>query len=84
MAQTKRSAYVSTLWRNLPSLSALRAFDATARHGGFAGAARVLNVTHAAVTQQVRGLERELGVPLVRRAGRTVSLTEAGQRWRAA
>jgi LysR family transcriptional regulator, glycine cleavage system transcriptional activator len=66
-------------WRNLPSLSALRAFDATARHGSFAEAGRVLNVTHAAVTQAVRGLEGELGVMLVRRAGRTVALTEAGE-----
>jgi LysR family glycine cleavage system transcriptional activator len=65
-------------WRDLPSLSLLRAFDATARHGSFAEAGRVLNVTHAAVTQAVRGLEAELGVPLVRRAGRTVGLTEAG------
>ena len=67
-------------WRDLPSLSALRAFDATARHGSFAEAGRVLNVTHAAVTQAVRGLEADLGVQLVRRAGRTVSLTEAGER----
>lgn len=65
-------------WRDLPSLSMLRAFDATARHGSFAEAGRVLNVTHAAVTQAVRGLEAELGVALVRRTGRTVALTEAG------
>jgi LysR family transcriptional regulator, glycine cleavage system transcriptional activator len=71
---------MSPRWRNLPSLSALRAFDATARHGGFTGAGRVLNVTHAAVTQQVRALEAELGVPLVQRTGRSVSLTEAGTR----
>jgi LysR family transcriptional regulator, glycine cleavage system transcriptional activator len=71
---------MSPRWRNLPSLSALRAFDATARQGSFADAGRVLNVTHAAVTQAVRGLEAELGVPLVRRAGRTVGLTEAGER----
>lgn len=56
----------------------LRAFDATARQGSFAAAGRVLNVTHAAVTQQVRALEGELGLSLVRRAGRTVALTEAG------
>lgn len=66
-------------WRDLPSLSLLRAFDATARHGSFAEAGRVLNVTHAAVTQAVRALEAELGVQLVRRAGRTVALTEAGE-----
>lgn len=71
---------MSSYWRDLPSLSALRAFDATARHGGFAAAGRVLNVTHAAVAQQVRALETQLGVPLVRRAGRTVGLTEAGLR----
>lgn len=67
-------------WRDLPSLSMLRAFDATARSGSFAEAGRVLNVTHAAVTQAVRGLEAELGVPLVRRAGRTVGLTGAGEK----
>ncbi|MFP5481550.1 MAG: LysR substrate-binding domain-containing protein [Alphaproteobacteria bacterium] len=65
-------------WRDLPSLAMLRAFDATARQGSFADAGRVLNVTHAAVTQQVRALEAELGIPLVRRVGRTVGLTEAG------
>lgn len=65
-------------WRDLPSLSLLRAFDATAKHGSFAEAGRVLNVTHAAVTQAVRALEAELGVPLARRSGRTVALTEAG------
>lgn len=66
-------------WRDLPSLSALRAFDATARSGSFADAGRMLNVTHAAVTQAVRGLETDLGVALVRRAGRTVVLTGAGE-----
>jgi LysR family glycine cleavage system transcriptional activator len=66
-------------WRNLPSLSLLRAFDATARSGSFAEAGRALNVTHAAVTQSVRALEAELGIALVRRAGRTVALTEAGE-----
>lgn len=67
-------------WRDLPSLSMLRAFDATARQGSFAEAGRALNVTHAAVTQAVRALEAELGVALVRRSGRTVALTEAGER----
>jgi LysR family transcriptional regulator, glycine cleavage system transcriptional activator len=67
-------------WRELPSLSLLRAFDATAQAGSFAGAGRQLNVTHAAVTQAVRALEAELGVTLVQRAGRTVALTEAGER----
>lgn len=66
-------------WKTLPSLSSLRAFEAVAREGSFSGAARALNVTHAAISQQVRGLEAELGVLLARRAGRQVALTEAGR-----
>lgn len=71
---------MSVDWRCLPSLTALRAFDAAARHGSFASAARALNVTHAAVAQQVRGLEQDLGVSLAVRQGRRVALTDAGQR----
>lgn len=67
-------------WRTLPPLAALRAFDATARHGDFASAARALNVTHAAVAQQVRALEAHLGVGLAVRQGRRVVLTDAGER----
>gem|GEM_PF-3987927 len=44
-------------WHRMPTLAALRAFEATARCGGFSAAARQLNVTHAAVAQQVRALE---------------------------
>ncbi len=65
-------------WRNLPSLAALRAFDATARNGDFARAARSLNVTHAAVAQQVRALEKDLGMSLAVREGRSVRLTPLG------
>ncbi len=67
-------------WHHLPPLSALRAFEATARLEGFSAAARALNVTPAAVAQQVRGLEAHLGTPLVRRAGRGLTLTDAGAR----
>lgn len=67
-------------WRKLPSLTALRAFEATGREGSFADAARALNVTHAAVAQQVRALEQELGLRLASRQGRHVVLTAAGQR----
>ena len=65
-------------WKTLPSLASLRAFELTARLGNFASAARELNVTHAAIAQRVRALEVDLGVSLVRRSGRTVTLTEAG------
>jgi LysR family glycine cleavage system transcriptional activator len=75
---------MSSHWKTLPSLTSLRAFEATGGHGGFAGAARALNVTHAAVAQQVRALEAELGVSLAVRTGRTVSLTDAGARLAAA
>jgi LysR family glycine cleavage system transcriptional activator len=67
-------------WRNFPSLSALRAFEAAARLGGFSAAARALNVTHAAVAQQVRALESDLGTALIHREGRGMMLTPAGAR----
>lgn len=48
-------------------LNALRAFEASARHQSFSGAAKELNVSSAAVGQLVRGLEDWLGVPLFTR-----------------
>lgn len=68
-----------TDWRSLPSLTALRAFAATAELRNFSQAARALNVTHAAVAQQVRALEEQLGRPLVQREGRGVGLTADGE-----
>ena len=67
-------------WSDLPPLTMLRAFEAAARHGGFSAAGRELNVTHAAVGQQVRGLEERLGVTLMRREGRGLALTAEGER----
>ena len=64
---------------HLPSLTALRAFDLAARTGNFSTAARALNVTPAAVAQQVRGLERDLGLSLAFRHGRGLGLTAEGQ-----
>jgi len=58
----------------------LNTFVVVADRGSMAAAARVLNITPAAVAQQIRTLERELGVSLIARAGRTVSLTEEGSR----
>src|SRR3954467_1193924 len=65
--------------RRLPPLNALRAFEAAARRGGFAKAAGELAVTLAAVSQQVRLLEAELGVELFRRLPRGLELTPAGR-----
>ncbi|WP_313220510.1 LysR family transcriptional regulator [Pseudoxanthomonas mexicana] len=58
----------------------LNTFVVVADRGSMAAAARVLNITPAAVAQQIRTLEREIGAPLIARAGRTVSLTEEGSR----
>ena len=62
----------------VPPLNALRTFEAVARKLSFARAAEELHVTKAAVAQQVRGLEQEIGAPLVVRSGRGLALTEAG------
>lgn len=62
----------------LPPLTALRAFDAAARHMSFAQAAAELNVTPAALSFQIKSLEEHLGAPLFRRLNRAVELTEAG------
>lgn len=62
----------------LPPLSALRAFEAAARHLSFRAAAEELCVTHSAISHQVKELERELGGPLFWRKGRRVELTDAG------
>jgi len=66
-------------WRQIPSLSGLRAFEATARLGSFSAAARSLNVTHAAIAQHVRALEAFFATDLVFRSGRKMDLTQAGK-----
>lgn len=63
----------------LPPLTALRAFDAAARHMSFAKAAEELFVTPAALSYQIKSLETHLGVPLFRRLNRAVELTAAGR-----
>jgi LysR family transcriptional regulator of beta-lactamase len=59
-------------------LNALRAFECAARHSSFTLASAELNVTQAAVSQQVRGLESRLGVALFRRLPRGLALTDEG------
>jgi LysR family glycine cleavage system transcriptional activator len=65
-------------WRDIPSLAALRAFEAAARAGSFTVAARELNVTQAAVAQHVRNVEAHLGTALLIRQGRGMALTDTG------
>ena len=64
--------------RRLPPLNALRAFEAAARHLSFTKAAGELSVTQAAVSHQVKALERRLNVQLFQRANRALALTAAG------
>tara|TARA_A100001037_G_scaffold246757_1_gene228530 strand:+ start:1146 stop:2054 length:909 start_codon:yes stop_codon:yes gene_type:complete len=61
------------------SLTALRAFEAAARHLSFTKAAEELAVTPAAISNHIKALENQYGVQLFRRLTRAVTLTEAGQ-----
>jgi LysR family glycine cleavage system transcriptional activator len=61
-------------------LSAIRVFEAAARLLSFTGAAKELGMTQAAVSFQVKALERRLDQPLFRRRPREVALTPSGER----
>jgi LysR family transcriptional regulator, glycine cleavage system transcriptional activator len=65
--------------RRLPSLNAMKAFEAAARNESFTDAAGELFVTHAAISRHIRELEDYLGTELFIRTGRGVELTEAGR-----
>ncbi|MDA0184026.1 LysR substrate-binding domain-containing protein [Solirubrobacter phytolaccae] len=65
----------------LPSLNAIRAFEAASRHLNFRLAAEELGVSQGAVAQHVRGLEDRLGVKLFDRLPRTLALTDPGRRY---
>ena len=60
--------------------SQLRAFHAVAFYGGFTKAAEMLNRTQPAISDQVRKLEKEFGILLFDRHGRSVQMTNLGQR----
>ncbi|WEK57129.1 MAG: LysR family transcriptional regulator [Candidatus Brevundimonas phytovorans] len=63
----------------LPSLNALRAFEAMARTGSATLAGAELNVTHSAVSRQVKALEAQMGVRLFEGPRHALSLTRAGR-----
>lgn len=67
-------------WLNMPPLPALRAFAAYAETGNVSSAGARLNVSHAAISQQIRALERFLETPLLDRSARKAELTEEGVR----
>ena len=65
--------------RRLPPLSALRAFEATARLGSVTRAAEELGRTHGAVSRQIRALQEEAGLPLFDKAGTGLRLNPRGE-----
>lgn len=62
----------------LENLRAMAVFAAVVQRGSFSAAARQLNITTSAVSQQIRTLEQDLGVVVLHRSTRKLSLTEAG------
>lgn len=65
--------------RKIPSINALIAFDAAARHQSFTRAADELALTESAVSRQIASLEASLGIKLFERLKKRVTLTEAGR-----
>src|ERR1700751_3658398 len=64
---------------HLPPLTALRAFEAAARHMSFSKAADELHVTPAAISHQIHALEQDLGVMLFQRMNRSIELTASAR-----
>jgi len=62
-----------------PSLRAIAAFEAAARHQSFSKAAEELNLTHGAISHAIKGLEQRLGQRLFDRGARGVLLSEPGR-----
>ena len=65
----------------IPATQALRALEAVARTGSLTKAAAAMHVTHGAISHQLKGLEDDLGVRLIERAGRGIRLTDEGERF---
>lgn len=65
----------------LPPLKAVWYFESAARHLNFSKAADELNVTHSAISHQIRALEEWVGQPLFERGARGLRLTESGQQF---
>lgn len=68
------------MFRNLPPLQTLRAFEASGRLLSMSGAAAELHLTHGAISRHVKTLEADLGVRLFRRLTRRIELTDEGAR----
>ncbi|MFA3919584.1 LysR family transcriptional regulator [Ruegeria hyattellae] len=66
-------------WKEIPPLASLRAFSAFAERRNVTQAGEALNVSHAAISQQLRALESHLGVALLDRSGKSLALTPDGE-----
>jgi LysR family transcriptional regulator, glycine cleavage system transcriptional activator len=80
---TSASVFLMVAMRRLPFLNGIKAFEAAARHGSFAGAAGELNVSPAAVSRMVHLLEDRLGVALFERKANRLAVTPAGRAYQA-
>ncbi|RBW53129.1 LysR family transcriptional regulator [Ruegeria sp. A3M17] len=67
-------------WMEMPPLASLRAFSAFAATRNVVEAGNSLNVSHAAISQQLRALEKHLGIALLDRTGKSMTLTPEGER----
>jgi LysR family glycine cleavage system transcriptional activator len=67
------------MYKRYPSVQSMSAFIQAARSGSFSSAARKLDLTHSAISQQIRALEEFIGQPLFVREGGGSNLTDAGQ-----
>lgn len=74
---------MSTPRRFLPTIGSLRALEAVDRLGTAVAAAQDLDLTHSAVSRQLKNLEEQLGVKLFLRQGKGLSLTSAGRNYAA-
>jgi hypothetical protein len=74
-----QESFEGKISHRLPPLNGLRSFEAAARRLSFTRAADELSVTPGAVSQQVRSLERALGITLFRRLPRSLILTDEGE-----
>ncbi|AOF91697.1 LysR substrate-binding domain-containing protein [Sinorhizobium sp. RAC02] len=69
----------ASLLAHIP-LEAFRVFDAACRHMNFSRAGRELNITQAAVSRRIKGLEDHLGTQLFARSGKNLTLTPRGEK----
>jgi LysR family transcriptional regulator, glycine cleavage system transcriptional activator len=67
------------MFEHLPPTQTLRAFEAAARLGNYTRAGEELNLTHSAISHQIRALEQRTGRKLFQREGRQMVLTDSGR-----